>query len=76
MVYNKTKNNKNRRQKMNNKIIDTLIIERNGHYMIESYQGQDLDNYDHDVELNHNELLYCKEQDRYFMKDNRKTKKT
>lgn len=54
---------------MNNKIIDTLIIERNGRYMIESYQGQDLDNYDYDVELNHNELLYCKEQDRYFMKD-------
>lgn len=50
-------------------MVDTLIVEENGIYKIERYQGQNLDEYNHVAELNHDKLLehkhnkYC-----YYMK--------
>ena len=37
-------------------MIDTLIISRDGKQVIERFNGQDLDTYDHDLELDHEKL--------------------
>ena len=41
-------------------VTDTLIVFRDGKYQIEKYGNQDLDTYDHEVELNHSQLLSYK----------------
>ena len=37
-------------------MIDTLVITRNGKQMLERYSGQNLDEYDHDLEIDHEKL--------------------
>ena len=49
-------------------MIDTLIVEKDNEYFIEKYQGQNLDEYDHISELDHNNLLNYKAIGCYFMK--------
>lgn len=44
-------------------ITDTLIVERNGRYQIEQYNDQNLDEYDHAAEMNHDKLLQNKYQE-------------
>ena len=40
--------------------IDTLIVMRDGRQLIERYKNQNLDEYDHEYELNHDRLLELK----------------
>ena len=40
--------------------MDTLVIERNGKYILEKYNEQDLDTYDHVAETNHDNLMNMK----------------
>ena len=41
-------------------ITDTLIVFRDGKYKIQKYNGEDLDAYDHTLELNHDKLVAIK----------------
>lgn len=53
-------------------ITDTLIVERNGKYQIEPYEGQNLDEYDYAAEMNHDKLLenkYQQDNGAFYMKD-------
>lgn len=36
--------------------MDTLVITREGKQILERYNGQDLDTYDYDLELNHEDI--------------------
>ena len=38
-------------------VIDTLIVKRGDKTVIEKYDGQDLETYDHLLEINHSKLL-------------------
>lgn len=46
---------------------DTLIVLKNGKNSIEKYVGQNLDEYDHIAELNHEKLLECKANRHWYM---------
>ena len=41
-------------------MVDTLVVEENGIYKIERYKGQNLDEYPHVAEVNHEELCTMK----------------
>lgn len=48
-------------------MIDTLIVEKDGKYVIERYKGQNLDEYPHIFECNHEKLIEYKVNKHYFM---------
>lgn len=48
-------------------VVDTLIVERDGMYKIERYNGQNLDEYNHIAELNHEYLVEAKESKHWYM---------
>ena len=41
-------------------VTDTLIVFRDGKYKIQKYNGEDLDVYDHTLEINHDKLISIK----------------
>lgn len=49
-------------------MIDTLITEKNGQYILERYKGQNLDEYEHVFECNHSKLIEYKVNNNYFFK--------
>lgn len=56
----------------NKTITDTLIVERDGTYKIERYNGQNLDEYDYVAEMNHDKLLsnkYQQDNGAFYMRD-------
>lgn len=47
-------------------MIDTLITEKNDQYVLERYNGQNLDEYKHVFECNHSKLIEYKVNNNYF----------
>lgn len=50
-------------------MVDTLILQTENGYIIEKYEGQNLDEYNHIAELNHEQLVTFKTNNYYFMKN-------
>ena len=48
-------------------MIDTLIVLKDGKHIIEKYKGQNLDEYDHVAEINHEKLVEQKVNNYYYM---------
>lgn len=48
-------------------MIDTLIVQNGNKFEIEKYDGQNLDEYEHVAELNHDELCTHKANGYYYM---------